>query len=167
MPYSRARVSFYDWLLFAHVATAFALVSALVTFWIVAVAARDVDRPGDSVRYFRIARQANVLVIVGTVGTLLLGIWLAVDADGYQVWDGWVIAAIVLWAVGTWAGARGGRTYGEAQKLADRLVGEGRSDEPNAELRALLTDRTAALLNVVSTVAVLLILIDMIYKPGA
>ena len=160
-------MSFYDWLLFAHVATAFALVAALVTFGFVAVAARNVDRPIDSVRYFRLARPANVLVIVGTLGTLLLGIWLAIDDDAYQVWDGWVLAAIVLWAISTWAGARGGRIYGEAQALAQRLVADGRGDQPSAELKTMLTDRTAAMLNLVSAVAVLLILVDMIYKPGA
>ena len=160
-------MSFYDWLLFAHVATAFAVVSALVTFWVIGVAARNVERPADSVRYFRIAKQANVLVIVGTIGTLLLGIWLAIDADAYQVWDGWVIAAIVLWAIASWTGQRGGQNYAEAQKLAERLTAEGRGEEPNAELRALLKNPNAAILNAVSSLAVLLILIDMIYKPGA
>ena len=160
-------MSFYDWLLFAHVAAAFAMVSALVTFWVVAIAARNVERPADSVRYFRITKQANLLVAVGAFGTLLLGIWLAIDADAYQVWDGWVIGAIVLWAITVWAGQRGGVNYAEAQKLAERLTAEGRGDEPNAELRARLKDQNAAILNAVSSLAVLLILVDMIYKPGA
>ena len=43
-------MSFYDWLLFFHVAAAFALVAALVVFWVIAVAARNVDRPVDSLR---------------------------------------------------------------------------------------------------------------------
>jgi hypothetical protein len=160
-------MSFYDWLLFAHVATAFALVSALVTFWVVAVAARNVDRPSDSVRYFRVTKPAMVLVVVGTIGTLLLGIWLAIDAEAYQVWDGWIIAAIVLWVISAGTGQRGGVTYAEAQKLAERLAAEGRGDEPSAELRTMLQDRRAALLNVVSSLAILVILYLMIYKPGA
>jgi hypothetical protein len=160
-------VSFYDWLLFFHIATAFALVSALTTFWVVAVAGRGVQRPVDSIRYFRVAKPANVLVIVGTVGTLLLGIWLAIDADAYQVWDGWVIAAIVLWAIASGTGQRGGQTYAEAQKLAEQLVRDGRGDEPSAELVARLKDRKAIILNVVSTLLVLAILVLMIYKPGA
>jgi uncharacterized membrane protein len=160
-------VSFYDWLLFFHIAAAFALVGALTTYWIVAVAARGVDRPVDSVRYFRIVKPANVLVIVGTLGTLLFGIWLAIDADEYQVWDGWVIAAIVLWAISAGTGQRGGQTYAEAQKLAERLVAEGRGEEPSPELVARLKDRNAVILNVVSSVAVLVIAVLMIYKPGA
>jgi hypothetical protein len=159
-------VQFYDWLLFFHVATAFALVAALVVYWVVAVAARDVDRPSESARYFRVVTPANILIIVGTMGTLILGIWLAIDHDDYAVLDGWVIAAIVLWAISAETGRRGGATYAEAQKLAQRLVSENR-DEPSVELRALLKNRTAMLLNAVSTLAVLLILVDMIYKPGA
>ena len=159
-------MTLYDWLLFFHVLLAFALVAALVVFWAIAIAARNVDRPADSVRYFRVARPANVLVIAGTVGTLLLGIWLAIDSQQYQVWDGWVLAAIVLWAISAATGQRGGQTYAEAQKLAERLVAENRL-EPSDELRVRLQDRRAMWLNVVSSIGVLLILIDMIYKPGA
>ncbi|MDQ3778566.1 MAG: DUF2269 family protein [Actinomycetota bacterium] len=160
-------MSTYDWLLFLHVASAFALVAALVVFWVIAVAGRNVDRPAESLRYFRIAKPANVLVIAGTVGTLVFGIWLAIHQDGYGVFDGWVVAALVLWAIAAVTGQRGGVAYGKAAKLAARLDSEGRTTEPSAELRTLLTDRRAMVLNIVSSVAVLLILIDMIYKPGA
>lgn len=160
-------MTFSDWLLFLHIASAFALVSALVVYWTIAVAARNVERPVDSLRYFRVAKPANVLIIVGTVGTLVFGIWLAIDYDAYQVWDGWILAAIVLWAISAGTGQRGGKTYAEAQKLAERLDAENRGAEPSPELRALLTSRTAMWLNIVSSLAVLLILVDMIYKPGA
>lgn len=159
-------MSFYDWLLAFHVLTAFALTSALSVYWIVAVAARGVERPADSVRYFRITKPANVAIVVGTVGTLILGIWLAINADEYKVWDAWVLAAIALWAISAETGRRGGVNYAEAQKLAERLASEGRND-PSPELVALLQNRNAALLNVVSTVAILLILVDMLWKPGA
>jgi len=160
-------LSFYDWLLFLHVASAFALVAALVVYWAIALAGRDVDRPRDSLRYFRIARPANVLIIGGTVGTLLFGIWLAIDAEEYEVWDGWIIAAFVLWAIAAFTGQRGGKTYAQASKVAERLDGEGRGDEPSPELRTLLKDRNAMWLNVASSAAVLALLVDMIYKPGA
>ena len=153
-------MEFYDWLLFVHVAFAFALVAAFVVFWTIAVAARSVDRPVESLRYFRIARPANVLVMLGTAGTLVLGIWLAIDNDAYRVWDGWM-------AIAGGTGQRAGRTYAEAQKLAERLAGEGRADEPSIELRARLRDRRAMWLNIVSSAAVLAILVDMVYKPGA
>jgi hypothetical protein len=159
-------MSFYDWLLSLHVLTAFALAAALTIYWTVAVAARGVERPADSVRYFKISKPADIAIIVGTLGTLLLGIWLAIDADAYKVWDGWVIAAIILWAVSAETGRRGSVNYMAAQKLAQRLADEGRN-EPSPELVALLRNRNAALLNVASSVAILLTLIDMIWKPGA
>jgi uncharacterized membrane protein len=160
-------VGWYDWLLFLHVAAAFALVAALVVFWVIAVAGRNVDRPADSLRFFRIARPANILAAVGTVGVLVFGIWLAIYVDGYELWDGWILAAIVLWAIGTAAGARGGQPYAQAQKLAEQRVSEGRADELSPDLQALLQDRRAMWLNIVSTLAVVAILVDMIYKPGA
>ena len=160
-------MTFSDWLLFLHIATAFALVAALVVYWTLALAGRNVERPVDSLRYFRIAKPANVLIIVGTLGTLVFGIWLAIDYEAYQVWDGWILAAIVLWAISSAAGQRGGKTYAEAQKLAERLAAENRGAEPSPELHALLTSRNAMWLQIVSSLAVFLILIDMIYKPGA
>lgn len=157
----------YDWLLFLHVASGFALVAALVTFWVIAIAGRNVDRPEESLRYFRIARPANVLVIAGTMGTLIFGIWLAIYMDEYSLWDAWVIAALVLWAIAAGTGQRGGVVYAEAQKLAARLAAEGRGSQASSELRGMLQDRRAMWLNIVSTIAVLAILVDMIYKPGA
>lgn len=160
-------MSLYDWLLFLHVLTAFALVAALVVFWTIGVLARNVDRPADSVRYFRVARPANVLVILGTLGTLVFGIALALEVDAYELWDGWILGAIVLWAIAAETGRRGGIVYGRAQKLAERLDAEGRGEEPSAELRTMLQDRGAVILNLVSSVLVLVILADMIWKPGA
>ncbi|HEY6584236.1 MAG TPA: hypothetical protein VIZ29_05260 [Gaiellaceae bacterium] len=160
-------MEFYDWLLFLHVFSAFSLVSALVVFWFVAVAARHVDRPVESLRYFRIAKPANVLVVIGTMGTLIFGLWLAIDADAYHPWDGWVLIALALWLVAAGTGQRGGQTYAEAAQLAGRLDGEGRGDQPSEELRVRLQDRRAMWLNIISSLAVVLILVDMIYKPGA
>lgn len=160
-------MSLYDWLLFLHLLTAFALVAALVVFWTIGVVARNVERPSESLRYFRVAMPANVLVGIGTIGTLIFGVWLAIERDEYQVWDGWILAALVLWAISTELGRRGGTVYGEAAKLAARLSSEGRGDEASVELRTLLQDRRAMVLQALSSLGVLLILIDMIYKPGA
>ncbi len=160
-------MSLYDWLLFLHVLTAFALVAALVVFWVIGIVARTVDRPAESLRYFRVARPANVLVVIGSLGTVIFGVWLAIERDEYQVWDGWIIAALILWAISTETGRRGGVPYMEAQKLAEQLAAEGRGEESSPELRARLKDPKGMTLNGISSLAVLLLLIDMIYKPGA
>ena len=74
----------------------------------------------------------------------------------------------MLWAIATELGRRGGTVYGEAAaKLAGRLASEGRGDEPSAELRTLLQVHTAMVLRALSSLGVLVILILMIYKPGA
>jgi uncharacterized membrane protein len=157
----------YEWLLFLHVLTAFSLVAALVVFWVIGIVARNVDRPAESLRYFRVVRPANGLMIVGTLGTLVFGVALAIERDDYRVWDGWVLGAVVLWALAMEAGRRGGAPYTAAQKLAQQLATEGRGDEPSPELRTRLQDRSAIILNAVSSLLILLILVDMIYKPGA
>jgi hypothetical protein len=164
--YARARVSFSDWLLALHVLAAFVLVAAYVLFWVLIVWSWNRDTPGAMVRVTGISRWGNVLVGIGSIGTLVLGIWLAIDYDAYQVWDGWIIAALVLWAIGMETGRRSGQHYAQAGTRAAQLAGEG-ADVRNAELGAILRDRTALYWQIASSVAVLLLLIDMIYKPGA
>ena len=41
---------------------------------------------------------------MGSLGTIVLGVWLAIALDDVKVWDGWVIAAIVFWVVASEAG---------------------------------------------------------------
>ncbi len=156
----------YDWLLFFHVLAAFALVSAVVVFSVMTVVGWHTDRPSATVSLFRLTKVATPLIIAGSLLTLVLGIWLAIYVDGYQVWDGWILASIVFWAIATVAGQRSGRDYTRAEQLATRLVSEGR-DEPNGELRSLLQSRHGLVLQIVTYAAVLVILILMIYKPGA
>ena len=155
----------YDWLLFLHVASAFAMVAAYVVFTIVVVAGWRTERPTSVLALFQVARPAGALIAVGSLGTLVFGIWLAIYVDGYELWDGWILGALVLWAIVAETGRRGGALYTRAQESAQRLVVEGR-DDPNPELRAQVRNRTALALHVASGVALLLILILMIYKPG-
>ena len=90
-------MSLYDWLLFLHIATAFALVSALVLFTYLIVGGRSLSVPSDVVRMFRISKVGDALMGIGSIGVLVFGIWLAIEVDEYQLWDGWIIAALILW----------------------------------------------------------------------
>ena len=45
------------------------------------------------------AVNGNAAVGIGPGGTIILGIWLAFSVGGYEIWDGWIIAAIVLWLI--------------------------------------------------------------------
>ena len=89
-----------------------------------------------------------------------------IDVDGYEVWDGWVIAALVLWLVMGALGSRTGKIYDATRDRARALVQEG-SDAPNAELRAMVQDRRGLWFHVAGIVTVLLLLVDMVWKPGA
>ena len=160
-----ARVDFSDWLLALHVLAAFALIGALVLFSAVMVAGWAVDRPQRAVAYSRLGAIGGPLVGAGAALALLLGIALAIDLDDYQIWDAWILISIVLWIVGGAAGSRVGAHYAGTQELAQRLASDG--DETSSELAAKLSDRRVATLHVITVIAFTIILVLMIFKPGA
>ena len=159
-------MSRYDWLLFLHVFSAFALVAALTLYTVLIVSVWNKDVPGDVARLFSLQRVGDVLVGVGSIGVLVFGIWLAIDVKGYELWDGWIIAALVLWFVMGALGARTGKIYNAVRDRARALVREG-ENAPSAELRTLVQNRQGLWLHAASVLVVLLLLIDMIFKPGA
>ena len=159
-------MSRYDWLLFLHVFSAFALVAALTLYTVLIVSVWNKDVPGDVARLFSLQRVGDVLVGVGSIGVLVFGIWLAIDVKGYELWDGWIIAALVLWFVMGALGARTGKIYNAVRDRARALVREG-ENAPSAELRTLVQNRQGLWLHAASFLVVLLLLIDMIFKPGA
>ena len=156
----------YDWLLALHILSAAALVAAVVLYSVLILGTRGLDRPSEVVRYFRLARVGDVLMPIGSLGVLIFGIWLAIDVEAYQVWDGWVIAAIVLWFIFGGVGSRLGKLYNGARDRARKLVAEGR-DEPDAELREVMTSQTGLILHLTTVLVVILFFVVMIYKPGA
>lgn len=155
-----------DWILALHVLSAFALVGALVLFWILIVAMRNVDTAAATLAYGRVTGVGDKVVAAGIAGTVVFGIWLAISYDAYQVWDGWVLAAIVLWAIGSEVGRRAGVEYRKALPRAAELQASGREGEPG-ELRALNRSPKGLLLHTVSSLVFVLVLVDMIWKPGA
>jgi uncharacterized membrane protein len=159
-------VSRYDWLLFLHVLAAVSLVSAEILLTFVIVTARGLELPSEIAHIFRLSRAGDILFGVGAIGTIVLGILLAIDVDQYQVWDGWVITALVLWAVLMAVAGRDARFYYTARDRARALVAEGR-DAPSPEVTAILRSSTGVGLHLATLVLVALLLIDMIYKPGA
>lgn len=134
-------MSLYEWLLFFHVLAAFALVAGVVAYGVLVL--------GDAGPVARqaLAQPALVLWSVGGGGVLILGIWLALDVDGYELWDGWILAAIVLWFVASGAGGPLSRAIRDAP--------------------ASLVPRRARLLYLLIVLATAALLADMIFKPGA
>jgi hypothetical protein len=159
-------VSFNDWLVALHVLTAFAYVAGVVLFWILIVAVRRIDTPEETIRMGPIVNVGNAAVGIGAGGTIVLGIWLAFALDGYAIWDGWIIAALVLWAIAGAVGQRTGAAYMQGMTKAKELEAAGQRGA-NAELLALNRTSNGVLMHTLASVAVLLILLDMIFKPGA
>jgi uncharacterized membrane protein len=159
-------VSLYDWLLFLHVLSAFALVSAGVLFTFLIAALWKRDLPSDIARVSGISRFGTVLVGIGSIGVLISGVWLAFEADSYAIWDGWIVAALIMWVVFNELGRRAGKAYDAVGARARALVAEGR-DAPSPELGAMFRSRKALWLHVSSLAIVVLLLLDMFFKPGA
>jgi uncharacterized membrane protein len=134
-------MSLTDWIVALHLLSAFSLVAAMILFWAVFLALAS---GGEAPALSSMARIAGIAIGIGVAGTLIFGIWLALAIDGYALWDGWIIAALVLWVVGTGAGDMAGRA----------------SREPGGLQRGMM-------LHGISSAAVLLVLVDMVWKPGA
>jgi hypothetical protein len=159
-------VSLNDWLLALHLLSAFALAASMVLFWIVVVAGRNVDDVDQTLAYGRVTGVGGKLVGVGFGGTIVFGVILAFSKDSYAIWDGWLIAAVVLWTIGGATGGRAGIEYGKALARARELEAAGGQGEPG-ELKALNRSSSGLLMLAISSLMVVLILVDMIWKPGA
>src|SRR5215218_1432190 len=138
----------------------------MILFWVLIVAVRRTDDPEGTIRMQPAVIVGNAAVGIGAGGTIILGIWLALSVGGYDLWDGWIIAALVLWAIAAAVGQRTGKAYMEGVNKAQELRAAGQRGA-NAELLALNRTQNGLILHAVASVVVLLILIDMIWKPGA
>jgi len=159
-------VSFDAWVLALHVLSAFAYIAGIVLFWVLIVAVRKIDTPEETIRMEPVVKVGNAAVGVGAVGTIVLGIWLAFAIDGYAIWDGWIIAAVVLWALAGASGQRTGVAYMQGMTKAKELEAAGQTGS-SPELLALNRTSNGVLLHFLTSLVALLILLDMIFKPGA
>jgi uncharacterized membrane protein len=159
-------MDFTDWLLALHLLAAACLVAALVIFSVLIVASWKTDVPNSIARMMSVAKAGTVIIGIGSIGVIVLGVWLAIDLDRYKVWDGWVLAAIVLWAISVETGRRSGKLYTAAGGRAQELVSAG-NDAPNSELGAMMRSSAALGFHIATAALVFLILLDMIWKPGA
>jgi hypothetical protein len=149
-----------------HVLSAFAYVAGMILFWVLVVAVRQTDTPEGTIRMEPVVKVGNAAVGIGAGGTILLGIWLAFSVGGYDIWDGWIIAALVLWVVAAAIGRRTGAEYTKGMTKAQELQAAGQTG-PNAELLALNRTSNGVVLHFLASLVVLLIILDMIWKPGA
>ena len=155
-------MSFTDWMLGLHLIAAFAVASALVLFSILVYSGRRMTPLEQTRTLFRVAPVGNLLITAGMVLVLVFGVILSLDSDRFNIWDAWIIIAIVLLIAFGGVGQRSGAYYTDVQKLAEE-PGGGNEAEVLARLRAA----TGALLHLAAVALFVLILLDMIFKPGA
>ena len=136
----------YDWLLFLHVLSSFLVASSLTALWALILGTRGETPMLAPDAAMRFGRSVGMLVGAGMMGAIVFGIWLAIDVDGYELWDGWILASLVLWALTGWAGGRSGKAF-EGDPVAGRSAG----------IRY----------QAITTIGILVILVLMIWKPGA
>jgi hypothetical protein len=129
----------YETLLFFHVLAAFFLGSGVVMYSGFVL--------GGPVN--RVARgSAEALWGIGLLGTIVFGSWLALDE--YDILDGWIIAAVVLWILASGAGVQVSRKV-----------------QPAGNDSSIPLDRRIAFSHWARVLWVTLLLIDMVWKPGA
>jgi uncharacterized membrane protein len=107
-----------DWLLVFHVFGAFLFLSGAVGIAVFSLAAVRRERPSEIALLFRLGRVAEHAVNVGAVVALGFGIWLVEDLPYYKLSDGWIVAALVLWALSGALGGAGGARYKRAREEA-------------------------------------------------
>ena len=136
----------YDWLLFLHVLSAFLLIGSLTALWALVLSTRPAAPILSPASAMPFGRLAGILVGVGMMGAIIFGVWLAIDVDGYELWDPWILASLVLWLVSGWAGGEAGKAF-ERDPIGGRRAG----------IR----------FQAINSVGALVILVLMIWKPGA
>jgi hypothetical protein len=155
-------VDFYDWILALHLLAAFAVASALVLFTVLVFTGRRMTTLEETRALFRVAPIGAALIIGGSALVLVFGVILALDSDQFNIWDPWVIAAIVLWAILGGLGQRSGSYYssiGEQAKSSEA----GTESAVIARLRAT----EGPLVHYAIVGVFLLLVLDMLFKPGA
>jgi uncharacterized membrane protein len=158
-------VSTYDWLLFFHVTGAFLFLGAAVVAWVLGIAAALRERPSEIALLLGLTRFAAIGFGLGTTLLLVFGIWLVADLAVYDITDGWIVGALVLFVFSIVIGGIGGGRDKRTRMLAQRLASEG--DQPSSELAAAVRDPRALAYNIASTLAAFGVLVLMIFKPGA
>jgi uncharacterized membrane protein len=159
-----AAVSTFDWLLMLHITGAFLLIGGSVAAGVLNVFALRAERPSDTALLLRLIRPTIPIIGVGSVVALLFGLWLVHEQRAVKLFSFWIIAALVLWVVMGALGSAGGKHQERTRRVAERLAAEG--DTSDGELQALLHDRRGNAMSWLAGLAALLLLIDMIWKPG-
>jgi hypothetical protein len=130
---------------------------------VVATAAPRRQKPSEIAVILGLARPGAILLGIGGVVLLIAGFYLSGKIDGFG--QRWLEVSILLFVIALVAGALGGRRSSGVRAYAEGLAERGEGDE--ATLRAMLSDRTTWLLQWASVVLSVVVLVLMVWQPGA
>jgi uncharacterized membrane protein len=155
-------VSSVQWLLLAHLLSAFTFVSGAVAAGVLQIAAIRAERPGDVALLLRLVRVPVALVTLGALATLAFGFALVhqLSLPNSLLW---IRLAFLFWILSMVLGGIGGRRARHAREYADRMAGG--DDLPEAELRRLVADPLSVALSTASFAVVLGIIVLMVWRP--
>ena len=159
-------ITYYGWVLFLHLLSAFALVGGLTLFGVAQVAARRTDLPAVAQALGRIVVVGTTGLRAGLIGTVVFGVWLAVIVNGLSSLDGWILATLALWLVTGALGDRSVVLFRRATRLAGDLVSRG-EDGPSDELATAYRRGSLLFLRIGALVSAVAVLALMVWKPGA
>ena len=110
----------YEWLLLLHLIGAFASMGSVVVFSVLMASGARVAAP-------QLTFLGRRLWDVGGLLTLVFGVWLALDVDGYGLLDGWILTGARA------LGDRGGRRHPARPRRTPRAT----SRRPAASSRSM------------------------------
>ncbi len=131
----------YHALLFFHVLAAFCLATAALIYSAF-VLGSPVNRTTRLI--------AEILWGVGGLGVIAFGVWLAFNRPAYEIYDGWIISALVLWVLMMGSGARASQGV-----------------KPPGDDSAVAIDRRTAFAHWMRVAYLVALLAVMVWKPGA
>ena len=155
-------MGFYDWMLALHLLSAFAVATALVLYSVLVVSGRRMTTLDQTRALWRVAPVGAPLIGAGMGLAFVFGVILALDSDEFELWDVWVIIGIVLWVLLGAIGRSSGNYYTDVEKVA-------KEGGPDAEVTVLerLKSPIGMRLHLATVGLFLLLLLDMVFKPGA
>lgn len=127
------------------------------------VAAGKRAKPSEVAAILGLARPGALMLGLGGAILLLAGFYLSGKIDGYG--QRWLEISILLFVVALVLGAWGGRRSRRVREYAVGLANDGDGDD--ATLRSMLSDRLTWLVHWGSGVLAVIVLVLMVWQPGA
>lgn len=148
--------------LLIHLLGAFAFIGGVMTAGVAFEVARRRHAAIEVAAVLRVARVGALVAGIGGIVLLLGGLWLAGDMDLYRT--RWLQASFLAFLLSLLFGLVGGRRPRKAREMAQSIASGGPGDPD--EMRRLLNDRSALLVNWIAVILALGVLVLMIWQPA-